>query len=279
MRLLSLFLALGLFACPASGGSDDDDATSDDDDATADDDDATGDDDDAAAASCGADWAVVNFGTEDGVVLEADWKPAPAANAGAVVLFHMAPPTNDRAGYPLRVRDALAAEGVAVLNVDRRGAGGSTGSAPDATQGLGPLLDMQASLGFVLDALRECTVDPDKLVLVGASNGTTAVYDYTVGHRDGFPTPAANILLSPGGYTETNNAFPTTQANWPVDLAFPFLWLYPTSEPYSGGFEADAPASWRFVEDGSAHGTSMFDGGGLEDRTVAEMAAWIRAVQ
>ncbi len=278
MRLLLLTFAMALFGCPGTG-SDDDDATSDDDDATADDDDATADDDDAADEGCGTDWEVVNFGTEDGVILEADWKPAANANAGAVILFHMIPPSNDRTGYPLRVRDAFAAEGVAVLNVDRRGAGGSSGNFEDAYIGLGGLFDMQAAVAYVLDAARECDVDRDKLVLVGASNGTTSVHDYTVAHRDGFPMPAANIFMSPGGYTEGNNAFPTQQADWPVDLSLPYLWLYPTSEPWSDSYIADAPASWRFVEDGAAHGTSMFDGGALEDSTVAEMAAWIAAVQ
>ena len=54
------------------------------------------------------------------------------------------------------------------------------------------------------------------------------------------------------------------------------LWVYPTNEPYSEAFVAGAP-DWRFVQHGTAHGTGMFDGGGLEDDTVAELVAWVDA--
>jgi len=222
-----------------------------------------------------ADEAVVTFTTADGETLEADWYAADAAGSGAVVLFHMIPPNNDRTGYPSALREALHAQGVSVLNVDRRGAGGSTGSAPAAYEGPGGLLDVQAAVTYAT----EHGADPEKLVLVGASNGTTSVYDYVVARAAGFPQAAAVVFMSPGTYTENQNDFAPTQAEWDVSLSFPFLWLYPTTEPYAQAFVPDAPGAWKFVEDGQQHGTNMFDGGELETSTKAELTAWVAAAQ
>jgi alpha/beta superfamily hydrolase len=239
------------------------------------------DDDDATAdpmADCGTDWSVVQFGTEDGETLEADYRPATTAGAGAVVLLHMIPPGNTRTGYPEPVRNELADTGFAVLNVDRRGAGGSTGVAVEAFEGPGGRLDVEAAVDFLLSPDRNCPVDRDKLVLVGASNGSTSVHDYTVAHRDDLPAPAATAFLSPGGYTANNQALPTDAASRGPELGLPILWVYPTSEDYSTGFIADAHDSWRFVEHGTQHGTRMFDGTQLQTDTVAELVAWIQAV-
>ncbi len=220
--------------------------------------------------------SVVTFETSDGETLEADWFPAESDGAGVVVLLHMIPPSNDRTGYPPRVREALHELGVNVLNVDRRGAGGSTGDAEAAYEGPGGQLDVEAAATYAF----EQGADPDRMVLVGASNGTTSVFDYVVG-RDGsvFPTPAAVVLMSPGTYTENQHAFPTEQADWLWNLSWPWLWLYPTDEPYSEAFVPDAPGAWRFVQDGTEHGTNMFDGGDLEESTLSEITAWVEAVQ
>ena len=270
-------LLLLLTACDNKGDETPDTETEADADADADTD--TDTDTDIGVA-CGADaWGVVQLETGDGVTLEADWKPGPTAGSGAVVLLHMIPPGNDRSGYPERVRDAFAEVGVGVLNVDRRGAGGSGGVAADAYTGPGGLYDVEAAVSFVLSAESGCAADPARLVLVGASNGTTSVYDYTVGHDASLPAPAASIWMSPGTYTESQNALPTDPASWSTDLGSPLLWLYPTNEPYSTAYIADAPDAWRFVEAGTQHGTRMFDGGTLEDQTVAEMVAWITAAQ
>ena len=257
------FLLFSLVGCPTTGSDDDD----------------SGDDDDAVTSACGDDESVVTFTTEDDVTLEADWRPGTAPDQGVVILFHMIPPSNDRTGYPERVRDAFAAEGVAVLNVDRRGAGGSGGDAEDAYLGEGGLLDVEAAVSFALDPARGCDVDPDKVVLVGASNGTTSVYDYVVAGDAELPFPAAVIFMSPGTYTEAQYALEPNQDDRQWSLSFPILWLHPTNEPYSLDFVPDAPGAWRFVERGTQHGTRMFDGAQLEDDTVADMRAWIGAVQ
>jgi len=256
-----LALGLGLAGCP-SGSGDDDDAT-----------DALND------ANCGADEEVVTFTTSDDVTLEADWRPASEAGRGVVVLFHMVPPQNDRRGYPEHVRDQLADEDVAILNVDRRGAGGSGGNPQDAYFGEGGLRDMEAAVSFALDPARECDPNPDALTLVGASNGTTSVYDYVVAADEDLPFPAAVIFMSPGQYTEAQYPLEPNQDDRQWSLSFPMLWLYPTNEPYSNAFVPDAPGAWSFVERGTRHGTSMFDGTQLEDDTVADMREWIAAVQ
>lgn len=222
-----------------------------------------------------AEESVVTFDTADGETLEADWYPAEATDSGAVLLFHMIPPNNDRTGYPVRVREALHALGVSVLNVDRRGAGGSTGSPGDAYEGEGGRLDVEATVTYALDQ----GADADKLVLVGASNGTTSVYDYVVGRTDGLPQAAAVVFMSPGTYTENQNDFVPQQDAWDVSLSFPFLWLYPHTEPYSQAFVPDAPGAWKFVEDGQQHGTNMFDEGQLESTMLGELTAWTAAVQ
>jgi pimeloyl-ACP methyl ester carboxylesterase len=260
-----VFLCAGLSGCPSGG--DDDDATG-------------GDDDDAVEdASCGASEEVVTFSTSDGVTLEADWRPASQPGRGVVVLVHMVPPSNDRTGYPPRVRDALAEEDVAILNIDRRGAGGSGGVAEDAYFGEGGRLDVEAAVRFALDPARGCAVNPDALVLVGASNGTTSVYDYVVAGDEDLPFPAAVAFLSPGQYTEAQFPLEPNQADRGWSLSFPILWLYPTNEPYSNAFVPDAPGAWSFVERGNQHGTRMFNGANLEDLTVDDLRAWIAAVQ
>jgi len=259
------FLSLSLVACPSGGTANDDDDASDDDDAVAD--------------RCGEDESVVTFETSDGVTLEADWRPASQPGRGLVVLVHMIPPSNDRRGYPERVRDLLAEEDVAILNVDRRGAGGSGGDAADAYLGEGGLRDMEAAVSFAIDDARGCAVNTDALVLVGASNGTTSVYDYVVAGDDDLPSAAAVVFMSPGGYTEAQYDLEPNQADRGWSLSFPFLWLYPTNEPYSNAFVPDAPGAWSFVERGARHGTQMFDGDQLEDDTVSDMRAWIAAVQ
>ena len=220
---------------------------------------------DPADLPCDADEAVVELVTEDDVTLAADYQPAATQNRGAVVLLHMIPPSNDRTGYPARVRDAIQALDLSVLNVDRRGAGDSGGSAIDAYEGDGGRLDVEAAVRFLLDDAVPCAVDSEAIALVGASNGTTSVMDYTAEHAADLPDPASLTWMSPGSYTENQNAISDHRGTLE---ALPMLWLFPTTEPYSNGFIDDRGDDWEFVERGDQHGTRMFDGGDLEDRTL-----------
>ncbi len=224
-----------------------------------------------AGGACLADERVVSLTTTDGVVLAADWQDAPEAGRGAVVLLHMIPPANDRTSYPPRVRQRLAELGVTVVNLDRRGAGDSEGAAPDAFQGDGGRLDVEAVVAAL--AAAPCTVDTDRIVLVGASNGSTSVWDYAVAHDPALPAPAGIALFSPGAYTEAQHALSDHRD---VADALPMLWLYPDAEPYSAGFVDGAPAAWTFVEiAGGVHGTGNFDGGALEATALDALVGFV----
>lgn len=223
--------------------------------------------------ACGSFSALVTFPTRDGVDLVADYLPAEEPNHGAVVLFHMAPPDNDRAGYPADMRRALGELGVSVLNVDRRGAGASGGSAPDATRGIMARLDMEASTDFLTRTDRLCPVDSSKFILVGASNGSTSVLDYTVAHEPELPHPAGVVWMSPGTYTESNHE---VSDHRDVLDPLPMLWLYPEDEPYSDQWRSGAGEDWSFHPEGAAHGTRMFDGGELQDATVGRIAEFVQ---
>lgn len=227
---------------------------------------------DPGEVGCGDDEVIVELTTADGVFLVADYLPAPVADRGAVILFHMAPPNYERANYPPRVREALAAPGVTVLNVDRRGSGDSGGDHEEAG-GVGALSDMEASVRFLLEGLA-CPVDETRLLLVGASNGTAAVLDYTVSRAAELPAPAAAIWMSPGGYTENNTDIDDHRD---VMDPLPLLWLYPDDEPFATNYVDDAPDAWRFVLNGDEHGTKMFDQGQMEETAVGEMMGWVEA--
>ena len=228
---------------------------------------------DPATIECASEGVVVTFETRDGVDLVGDYLPATSANRGAIVLFHMAPADHDRSDWPTDIRAAFGDRDLNVLNVDRRGAGESAGNATDATQGIMARLDVEAAADFLTDAARVCPVDSRHVILVGASNGTTSVMDYTAGHEPELPHPSALIWLSPGTYTEANHRVNDQRV---VLDALPMLWLYPTDEPYSDQWTATAPDDWEFHRDGAEHGTDMFDGGDLEAATVERMDDFMR---
>ena len=213
---------------------------------------------------------VVTFDTTDDVTITADFHPASSADRGAVVLLHMIPPNWDRSSYPLRVRTALQDLDLNVLNIDRRGAGDSTGTARDAYEGAATSLDVEAAVAFLLDEARSCAVDGAKLMLVGASNGTTSVYDYTAARVNmELPAPAAMVWLSPGTYTVAQNAL----ADHPLS-ELPLLIVHPDNEPWSTQLAA-VPEAWKVVEIASGqHGTQNFDDGALEAIQLPEILSW-----
>jgi pimeloyl-ACP methyl ester carboxylesterase len=223
-----------------------------------------------ADVACAADETVVQLSTGDGLTLVADYTPPPTEDAGLAVFFHMTPVSGfNRADWPASVRSAFAALGLGVLVVDRRGAGDSEGEAEEAFVGDGGRLDVEAAVRAAL-ASTACTIDPDRIALIGASNGTTSVFDYAVAHADDLPDPARLAFLSPGTYTENQHDLTD---GWDRDV--PLLWLFPSNEPFSLDFVDGAPGDWEFQERGFAHGTRMFDGGDLEADTVADL---VRAV-
>ncbi len=198
-------------------------------------------------------WAIPESGvitveTRDGVTLEADYYPSETEGAPGVVLLHMIPPSNDRTNWPESFITSLTDEGWSVLNLDRRGAGGSDGVAFDAYTGPDGKKDVEAA---VLKLQADGYGD---LVLLGASNGTTSVVDYTVwAPGQGLPEPVALGLMTGGDYTENQNAM--------EDLPeVPTVFTYSTLEAdWSVAQQPIDPGSWSFLEYGpGGHGTIMF---------------------
>lgn len=198
--------------------------------------------------------------TDDGVTLQADYYPSEHAQGAAVILLHMIPPNWNRSSYPSVFIDKLVGAGFAVLNVDRRGAGGSGGIATEAYVGAGGALDVKAAVGFL--AAQPCRFAEGKLVIVGASNGTTSALDYAVmaqrNKAAATPPVAAMVFLSPGPYTEKQNAFAPAVTLFKTTA---ILFMFPDTEAaWPSQFQTAAPASWQFQRfDKGAHGTSMFE--------------------
>lgn len=220
--------------------------------------------------ACEAEAQVVRFTTSDGVELVADFTPAKNQNRGAVLLFHMIPPSNDRTSYPLRVREALADLDLNVLNVDRRGAGESGGIAKDAYTGETASLDVEAAVSYMLSDEAPCQIDPENILLVGASNGTTSVFDYVSSRQDSsLPGPKAVIWLSPGSYTESQNKIRRSDIT-----SCPVLIVHPDNEPWATQYNGEHEA-WRIVEiEDGRHGTGNFDDGEREVVQLGEMVSW-----
>jgi pimeloyl-ACP methyl ester carboxylesterase len=202
----------------------------------------------------------VTFTTDDGVALEADLYPA-GPGSPAALLLHMIPPRHDRRDYPVRFIDALLLRGITVLNLDRRGAGGSKGEAREAYRGPKGWLDAKAAHDFL--RRRPCPVDVARLACVGASNGTTSCVDFAVQaekHED-VATPRAVVLLTGGGYTEAQHRF---RDHRPLLEKLPLLFVYGTAEArWSLERKKGAPGAWRFQEErglskAAGHGTLVF---------------------
>lgn len=225
---------------------------------------------DPSEATCGASEIVVDVETSDGVTLEADYHPAGEADAGALVLLHMHPADNDRSGYGPVVRQTLRDAGWSVLNLDRRGAGGSGGQAVDAYQGEGGRLDVEGAVRFLVDPERVCAVDSARIALIAASNGTTSALDYASAHDPALPAAAGQVWLSPGEYTEAQHA-----VGEHIDALGPMLWLYPSSEPWSEVWRSAPPEGWDFERIGDQHGTSMFEEEPLRSEALLAITGWL----
>jgi pimeloyl-ACP methyl ester carboxylesterase len=227
----------------------------------------------AGCTPVGLDPEVVHFDTDDGVTLEAALFVEGTVGGPGLVLLHMIPPTNDRSNYARPVIDTFVARGFTVLNVDRRGAGGSEGEALDAYMGPNGRLDAKAAVAYLL--AHPCGLDPTRIALVGASNGTATVLDYTVmtATDDTLETPVALVFLTGGTYTEAQNAVADNRAT--LD-PIPLLFVYSTAErEWSAPFEAGAPTTWQFNEyAGGDHGTRMFS---AVPTSVTDVADFLRA--
>lgn len=215
----------------------------------------------AYALAAVPDGQVVSIQTADGITLSADWLPA-AAGAPAVLLLHMKPPENSRSSWPLSFRTLLHDDGFSVLNLDRRGAGGSGGRAEDAYVGEKGVLDARAAVQFLLDH------HAGALTMIGASNGSTTALDYAVtAAANHLPVPAKLIFLSPGEYTEHQHSLSA--------LTLPHVFVgYPGNEADFNQALAPAHPQWSFhAYPQGKHGTYLF---ASAPQVVADMRAFLK---
>lgn len=199
----------------------------------------------------------VGLTTDDGLELRADLWPAGATGGPAAVLLHMNPVGNDASNFPPAFIEALTARTITVLNVNRRGAAGSEGDPTTAFEGPNGRLDAKAAVEFLAS---HCSKNPAAVVLVGASNGTTTAVDFTVAAASdpAQPPPRGLVFLSPGEYTENQNALADHAA---LFAGLPILLAYPDSEAAwaEGVRPLDTAGRWTFTEHaGGAHGTGLF---------------------
>lgn len=208
------------------------------------------------SVQCATSSSVVKLQTDDGVELEADFHPTGEPTGPAVVLLHMIPPANDRTNYPKELVDALVAQKIQVLNVDRRGAGASGGVAEEAYLGDKGKLDAKAAVRFLTESA--CPADPFRVGIVGASNGTTTALDYAVyaGTESTVVFPSALVFLTAGSYTENQHKIDDQRE---VLDPLPILFVFSKDErDFSILHSAGAPSTWRFQEyDPGDHGTKM----------------------
>lgn len=193
---------------------------------------------------------IASLQTRDGVSLEADHLAA-GVGRPAVLLLHMIPPNWDRTSWPEDFLQALHARDWHVLALDRRGAGASGGEAVDAYEGEAGRYDVEAAFDFLA---AEGATD---IAILGASNGTTSMVDYSVwAASEGLPEPAATAFLTGGTYTENQ----TEMADFAAK-AIPSAFAFSTAErEWSVAQEALDPGSWTFLEyPEGAHGTQMFE--------------------
>jgi len=180
----------------------------------------------------------------------------------------MIPPSNDKSNYPLEFIGALVDAGYSVLNVNRRGAGNSDGTPEDAYEGPSGVLDAIAAHGFMMDA--GCGAPADAISFIGASNGTTTAIDFTVS-ADPDQRPPSLVLLSPGGYTENQNAIAD---HVDVLAPLPIFIGYPNDE--ASWPEANAvhdTGSWERTEyEGGRHGSGLFES---HPELIGEIVAFI----
>jgi len=213
----------------------------------------------------------VSLTTDDSLTLEADLYLAGATNGPAAVLLHMVPPSNDRTNFPQAFIDALTKRGVSVLNVDRR-------KTQDAYQGPQGKLDAKAAYDFL--AAHACPIDEQRLVFIGASNGSATALDFTVhaGAKAALQTPAGLVFLTGGSYTEAQNAIAQQRA---LLDTIPILFVYSSVEAaWSAGFKAGKAAGWQFIEysgvtQSTGHGTYIF---GSKPESIDAVAAFVEQV-
>ncbi len=206
---------------------------------------------------------VVTVTTRDDVEIVADYYAASSESRPLAVFVHMDPTgSSNRDNWPGEVLQPLVDADWHVMVPDRRGAGDSGGVAADAFETVAGAYDIEAVV------LKAQETGFGSFVLIGASNGTTSVLDYSaLSASEGWPAPDGFVMLSAVGSTTNNHEI--------SDMPGVPAWFgYPASEADNNeAWQAADPGGWSFVEyDPGAHGTRMF---GDAPDAAAELSAWV----
>lgn len=208
---------------------------------------------------------VVTVATRDSVDIVADYYAASSVDRPLAVFVHMDPTgSSNRDNWPGEVLQPLVDADWAVMVPDRRGAGDSGGTAADAFETVAGAYDIEAVV------LRAQEDGFGSFVLIGASNGTTSVLDYSALSADeSWPAPDGFVMLSAVSSTTNNHAI----ADMP---SVPAWFGFPASEADNNVPWQDAdPGDWSFTEyDPGAHGTRMF---GDAPDAAGDLSGWVIA--
>ena len=205
---------------------------------------------------------IVHLETRDAVALVADDYPS-AQKGPAVVLLHMIPPHHDRKSWPVDFIESLSAAGYAVIVPDRRGSGDSKGTPEDAYKGEKGRYDVEAVVKHLKIA------GFTKLVVIGASNGTTSALDYAAwAPANDLPPVDALGFMTGGGYTESQNSLDKV-------ARIPAIFTFSTKERDWSVAQKAVNGDWTYKEyKGGAHGTKMF---GPKPEVASDILAFLKA--
>jgi pimeloyl-ACP methyl ester carboxylesterase len=210
--------------------------------------DTDGDTDTDTVVDTGDPVEVLQLQTRDGVGLVADYYPTDAGRP-AIVLLHMNPTGGwNRKDWPRDFITLLRKHDWGVVAVDRRGGGESKGESREAYEGEKGRYDVEACTVMLRDK------GMSKLAIIGASNGTTSMVDYTSwAASESLPEPVALGFMTGGTYTET-------QTNMSQLQALPAIFTYSSKESaWSENQQSLDPGTWKFFEyTNGDHGTQMF---------------------
>lgn len=216
--------------------------------------------------------------TEDGFRIAATFYPAESTGARAALLVHMLNGSREDWGnFPQTLQQA----GVAVLNVDLRGHGGSTmqGKVTRVWQEFSDeelsngVLDLKAGMDYLIS---QPGVDSRRVGIVGASLGANLALAFA--SRDA--RPKALVLLSPGLNVRGISSEPALRSLGPRPV------LMVASQDDGDSHQAvqtligAAPGPRRLqVYTRAGHGTKMFGGEGPDEPSLeALLRDWILGV-
>ena len=204
---------------------------------------------------------VLTLTTRDEVSIEADYWAASSTDRPLVVLVHMDPSGSaNRTNWDGNYIQLLIDSDWSVVVPDRRGAGGSGGTASDAFETVKGSYDLEVCVNHVPEAA--------SLHIVAASNGTTSMIDYAaLASTEGWPAPATLQFVSAVRSTTNNHEISDVPAT-------PALFSFPKNEADNNlPWQEANPGDWEFSEyDPGDHGTRMFQN---TPELPADLHAWL----